>query len=199
MVVRDATVGPESGTSAVSGSTTSIASIGRPSRSATICPNTVIVPWPDVGRGREHAHVAVLGDLDRRARGQLDLARAREARAVEERRHPEPAQDAPGCALCSRAPPCAPASRPRRAPRRAGRTSPGSCSELCPVGSVSPLRRKFFRRSSSGSMPRARADLLHVHLDGERSSAARRSRGTRRRAASWSAPARLEIATSSQR
>ena len=46
MQVRDATVGPLSGTSAVSASLTSIASYGTPSASATICACMVRVPWP---------------------------------------------------------------------------------------------------------------------------------------------------------
>ena len=46
MHVRDATVGPLSGTNAVSASFTSIASKGTPSASATICACIVRVPWP---------------------------------------------------------------------------------------------------------------------------------------------------------
>ena len=46
MVVRDATVGPLSGTRAVSARATSTASTGRPSTSATICAWTVRAPWP---------------------------------------------------------------------------------------------------------------------------------------------------------
>ena len=46
MQVREATVGPLSGTSAVSTSWTSTASNGTPSASATICACMVRVPWP---------------------------------------------------------------------------------------------------------------------------------------------------------
>ena len=46
MQVRDATVGPLFGTTAVSGCTTSIAPTSRPSASAAICEKIVLVPWP---------------------------------------------------------------------------------------------------------------------------------------------------------
>jgi hypothetical protein len=46
MHVRDATVGPLSGTNAVSASCTSMASNGIPNASATICACMVLVPWP---------------------------------------------------------------------------------------------------------------------------------------------------------
>ena len=46
MQVRDATVGPLSGTTLVSGSATSTCSYGMPSASATICACMVRVPWP---------------------------------------------------------------------------------------------------------------------------------------------------------
>ena len=46
MQVREATVGPLSGTRAVSGSATSTRSSGQPSASATIWASVVRVPWP---------------------------------------------------------------------------------------------------------------------------------------------------------
>ncbi len=46
MVVRDATVGPELGTRAVSASATVTSSGARPSRAAASSVNTVSVPWP---------------------------------------------------------------------------------------------------------------------------------------------------------
>jgi hypothetical protein len=46
MHVREATVGPLSGTSAVSAAFTSMQSYGTPSVSATICACIVRVPWP---------------------------------------------------------------------------------------------------------------------------------------------------------
>ena len=46
MQVRDATVGPLSGTRAVSGCATSTVSYGTPSASATICASIVRVPCP---------------------------------------------------------------------------------------------------------------------------------------------------------
>ena len=46
MQVRDATVGPLSGTTAVSAAFTSMQSYGMPSVSATICASIVRVPWP---------------------------------------------------------------------------------------------------------------------------------------------------------
>lgn len=46
MQVRDATVGPLSGTTAVSTAAVSTASYGIPSASATICACIVRVPWP---------------------------------------------------------------------------------------------------------------------------------------------------------
>ena len=46
IVVRDATVGPEFGTLAVSGCATSIISKSIPKASATICEKTVLVPCP---------------------------------------------------------------------------------------------------------------------------------------------------------
>ena len=46
MTVREATVGPESGTTAVSGSTTSTSSTAAPRAWAAICASTTVVPWP---------------------------------------------------------------------------------------------------------------------------------------------------------
>jgi hypothetical protein len=46
MHVRDATVGPLSGTIDVSGCAISTASTGTPSVSAAICAKIVLVPWP---------------------------------------------------------------------------------------------------------------------------------------------------------
>ena len=46
MQVRDATVGPLSGTAAVSGWTTSTSSQSMPSASQAICAKMVFVPWP---------------------------------------------------------------------------------------------------------------------------------------------------------
>ncbi len=46
MQVRDATVGPLSGTSSVSAAFTSMSSYGTPSVSATICASIVRVPCP---------------------------------------------------------------------------------------------------------------------------------------------------------
>ena len=46
MHVRDATVGPLSATTDVSGCATSTLSYGMPSASATICACIVRVPWP---------------------------------------------------------------------------------------------------------------------------------------------------------
>ena len=99
MQVREATVGPLSGTRAVSGSATSTRSTGIPSASATIWASVVRVPWP----------ISVLPtrmrrpgrrQLERRPRGQHHLAGAGEARAVEEEREADPAvRAAPGPAL----------------------------------------------------------------------------------------------------
>ena len=90
MHVRDATVGPLSGTSAVSASLTSIASYGTPSVSATICACIVRVPWPISVLADEDARAA-FGQLQRRLRRELHLAAAGEPRAVEEQRQADAA------------------------------------------------------------------------------------------------------------
>ena len=46
IAVREATVGPESGTIEVSWGAMVSASIGTPSSSATTCGRIVLVPWP---------------------------------------------------------------------------------------------------------------------------------------------------------
>src|SRR5262249_5182340 len=90
MQVRDATVGPLSGTTPVSAAWTSMASYGTPSVSATICACIVRVPWP----------ISVLATRIRAPRpvsasdafeATLHLPPAGDPRAGEEERHPEAA------------------------------------------------------------------------------------------------------------
>ena len=85
MQVRDATVGPLSGTSPVSAAFTSTASYGTPSVSATICASIVRVPWPISVLPTRITHAGV-GERERRLRRELDLAGAGEAGAVKEER-----------------------------------------------------------------------------------------------------------------
>ena len=100
MHVRDATVGPLSGTNAVSASWTSIASNGTPSASATICACMVRVPWP-ISVLATRMLRAARGQLERRLRGELDLAAAGEAGAVEEQRQADAAIGAAPTACAS--------------------------------------------------------------------------------------------------
>ena len=90
MQVRDATVGPLSGTSPVSAAFTSTSSYGTPSVSATICACIVRVPWPISVLRDENPHAA-LGQRERRLRRELHLAAAGEAGAVEEQRQADAA------------------------------------------------------------------------------------------------------------
>ena len=90
MHVRDATVGPLSGTSPVSAALTSMRRTARPSVSATICACIVRVPWPISVLADENARAA-LGQRERRLRRELHLAAAGEARAVEEQRQADAA------------------------------------------------------------------------------------------------------------
>ena len=96
MTVREATVGPESGTCFVDGTAKSTASIAMPRASAAICRKTVSVPWPDVGRGGPHAGAAAGEEVDGDLPLQVLLARAGEAGAVEEDGGADAAGDAPG-------------------------------------------------------------------------------------------------------
>ncbi len=153
MTVRDATVGPLSGTSRVSGTATSTSVSASPSRSATICANTVFVPWP----------MSVLAASTRTRPSGVSSSAAREASFTS----PEPVKPEPWKNVAS--------PRPRRAaPGRAfacacsarfacqsdaasasstRASSPGSSFSNCPVGSRSPACRKFLRRSATGSSP----------------------------------------------
>ena len=99
MQVRDATVGPLSGTSPVSAAFTSMPSYGTPSVSATICACIVRVPWP-ISVLRDEDPRAALGERERRLRRELDLAAAGEARAVKEQRQADAATF--GAALSAR-------------------------------------------------------------------------------------------------
>ena len=76
MQVRDATVGPLSGTTPVSGCATSTSSYGMPSASATICACIVRVPWPISVLADEDARAA-FGELERRLRRELAPRRRR--------------------------------------------------------------------------------------------------------------------------
>ena len=82
IAVRLATVGPESGTKAVSCGAISTSSIGTPSASPTSCGKIVLVPWPISVEAVRMRIAAVGGELDRRDGRELDLARAGEAGAV---------------------------------------------------------------------------------------------------------------------
>ena len=80
MLVREATVGPLSGTAAVSGWATSTASSGSERVSATICASVVRAPWP----------ISVLPTRMRTPWGS-SLSEAREASITS----PEPVKPAP--------------------------------------------------------------------------------------------------------
>ena len=149
MQVREATVGPLSGTFAVSGVATRTRSSGRPSVSATICARVVRAPWP----------ISVLATRMRTPRGTSSSA-AREASITS----PEPVKPAPW--KKSERP------MPRFVPRQARRlrwkserftasrrtaSAVASSPSTWPVAIVSPGTRAFLSRRATGSRPRASA------------------------------------------
>ena len=181
MHVRDATVGPLSGTTPVSAALTSMAVVRHAQRVRHDLRVHRPRPLPDLGAGDEDSRTA-FGQRQRRLRRQLDLAAAGEARAMEEQRQPDPAVA------------CRPVSRRRR----------------CEVGALDRLAQHLQRAAvlakplaGRGRVARPQGvDLAHAHrIEAERlgdavhvrlrprtASAARRTRGTRRWAACWSSP-----------
>ena len=99
IAVRDATVGPESGTTAVSGAASSTASIGTSSASATSCGKIVLVPWP----------ISVEAVRIRISPSAVSSSEATEASFTS----PEPVKPAP-CQASARPTPLATRSRPVR-------------------------------------------------------------------------------------
>jgi hypothetical protein len=83
MQVREATVGPLSGTTPVSGCATSMSSGSIASASEAICEKTVLVPWP-ISVLWQRAR-ALARRVHRHDRSQMVLAGARKAGAVHER------------------------------------------------------------------------------------------------------------------
>ena len=177
ITVRDATVGPESGTTEVDGVANSTRSIETQSASAAICRKTVSVPWPmsvDAVRIRKRGFFPD---------GPRNMSIATRPFSL---RSPEPVKPAP-CrktlapmprALRGAEPPGA-ARRSSAETGRAGAPGPSAARFLShplaflasstqrwtptdsfrnwPVGVVSPTRRRFFSRSSSGSADSSRA------------------------------------------
>ena len=175
MHVRDATVGPLSGTNAVSTSCTSIASNGTPSASATICACIVRVPWP-ISVLRDEDARAGGGQLERRLRRQLDFAAAGESGAVEEQRQADASVGAlPLAALLLEL-----RSLDRFAQHRQGA---GVLAEfLSGRGGVAGLERVDLAQAHGIDAELARR-CDPCALRRRTASAARRSRGTRRWAA----------------
>ena len=85
MHVREATVGPLFGTTAVSGCTISIASSGEAERVGGNLREDRVGALTDLGAGGQHAHAPVGRRLDLDDRSEMILARAGEAGAVHER------------------------------------------------------------------------------------------------------------------
>ena len=169
IAVRDATVGPLSGTIEVSRAPSRPPRSATPSVSATSCGKIVLVPWPISVEAIRTRIVAVRGRAPRRATlRQLDLAAAGEPGAVPGEREADAVRldaravrtasaararprdvalgaVARGCARTRTPRPPAPA--PRR--RRRSRAGPGRSA------STSPRRYTQRRRSSSGDDARA--------------------------------------------
>ena len=160
IAVREATVGPESGTNAVSWGATSTSSTSIPSSAATSCGKIVLVPWP----------ISVDAVRTRIRPSSVSSRLATEPIFTS----PEPVKPAPCQASASPMPrrrPCARGSRdalgrrPRPDPLElAGLGGPvedldrGDVSRSTwPVGVTSPGRYALRRRSASGDMPSASA------------------------------------------
>ena len=207
IAVRDATVGPESGTIEVSWRRHARRRRRRrPSSSATSCGKIVFVPWPISVEPRQDPDAAVRRQLERRDARELDLAAAGEAGAVPGEGEADPRRDAiaagpqrrPGTCRCRPArsaralgprPDALELGRLRGAlqdllARRRSRAGPGRSASSSPsrysVPSADLERRDAERLGdpvTAGPPPRTRP-------------AARRSRGTRRSAACSCAVAR---------
>ena len=161
IVVRDATVGPLSGTRDVSCGATSTASLGTPSASATSCGRTVFAPWP-----------ISVDDVSTRIRPSVVSSIPA---ALASRVSPPPVNPAP-CQPSARPIPDAtwpgPASRSvalrsrtcsnSEAATARSRTSsaPTLSRSSCPVAVTSPTRYAQRRRSSAGDTPSASAIRL---------------------------------------
>ena len=91
MTVREATVGPESGTLLVQGVSNAIRSIGTRAASAAIWRKTVSVPWPMSVERRADAEPTPRLEVDPHLPFELSLARSGETRAVEEHARADPA------------------------------------------------------------------------------------------------------------
>ena len=118
-------------------------------------PEDGLGPLADVGRGGPHAGAPAGEEVDGDLPLQVLLARAGEAGAVEEDGGADAARDAPRHDRARGR-----ASRRSRSPPSPSRRTPATPTDsfsVCPVAVVSPRRRRFFRRSSSGSIPSVRA------------------------------------------
>ena len=161
MQVREATVGPLSGTCAVSASETSTRVVGMPSVSATIWACIVRVPWP-ISVEATRMRAPSLRQLERRLRGELDLAAAGEARAVEEEREADARGSTRRAAL----------RRLRKSVRlhRLAQHPQARCSRVpsfWPVAVVSPGRKRVDLAQPDGIDAERLGDPLHVDLGGE--------------------------------
>ena len=198
IAVRLATVGPESGTSAVSCGAISTSSTAMPSSAATNCGKDRLRPLPHLGRAGQDPDAALGGELEGGDARELHLAGAREAGAVPGEGHADP----------GRAPVAAGAERRTRARARSrpGAREPSSRSgsnafELGRLGGAlehllggDALAQDLARRGLVAQPVQvAAADLERAEAEAPRRSAragsrqrtrpaAPRSRGTRRSA-----------------
>ena len=170
MTVRDATVGPESGTLVVLGVSKAIAVDGHARGVGGELAEHGLGPLPDVGRGRADAEPPARLEVDPHLAFELPLAGAGEARAVEEDARADAAPRARAVAFVAllrvvlrallartRSPPCA---------RVTHSSTPTLSRSTCPVTVVDPSGHRALALERERLPAELRGEPVHVPLDG---------------------------------
>ena len=182
MQVRDATVGPLSGTSPVSAAFTSTCVVRHAERVGHDLREHRARALADLGAARRACARRVAVSSSDAFDASFDLAAAGEARAVEEQREAD-------AAIRAGAAPCGACAEVRALHRLAQHLASAlqSAPSVWPVAVVSPGRSAFDLAKPHRDRGRAARRCAPCALRPRTASAARRSRGTRRSAACSSA------------